>query len=438
MTKTNMYKLFALFALTLLATSCAFIELQKDLDRIAAGGALHGRIIDRSNEEDSIIMIAYDEDKKIVKYKHLHQHADYYLFMLPAGQKYHLVIFEDINDNLKYDKGEPAGYWANPEKEILEAQSKIITDLVISKKTIIPSGYPADIGRLDESLGDKFIIKTGEVADLDNDKFSAAYGKKGLWTPLKFLEEDGVGVYFLEKYDPEKIPILFVYGIGGYPQSWKSFFEKVDRTKYQPWFYYYPSGVRLGNAGKALDIIVNELHIKYKFETMYVIAHSMGGLVAKEFIAKNDTAEQKDYIKLFITISTPWGGDKDAEWAKHAPAVIPCWHDMTPDSEFVKNISAKKIPSDIPYYLLFSYNGDRKPFRRNNDNIVYLSSQLHLEMQERAEKIYGFDLNHTKILQDKDVLNICNAILAKYDTRKRDVKRPEKKESSFFDFLYKN
>ena len=347
------------------------------------------------------------------------------------------MLFEDNNNNLKYDRDEPAGYWANPDDVKLPATGKIITDLIISKKTKIPSGYSSDINNIDGALGDTFIIKTGEIADINNKMFSADSGRKGLWTPLTFLEENGLGIYFLEKYDPEKIPVLFVYGIGGFPQNWKHFFDKIDRSRYQPWFYYYPSGMRIAKAGSALDVIVNELHTKYKFDTMFLVGHSLGGLVSREYIKKYISVHRKNYLKLFISISTPWAGDKDAEWAKHAPAMIPCWKDLSPDSPLIKNSSAEDIGANIPYYLFFSYHGDRKPFRKNNDNIVYLSSQFEFDMQKRAEKIFGFDLSHTEILKDQQVIATCNAIFAEHDSRKRDVKKAEKK-SSFFDFLYNN
>ena len=411
--KSNIYNFLISICVILLMSSCAFIELQKDLDIMDSSGSLHGRIIDKSSTEDSIIIVAYDEDKKIVKYKHLHDNNDYYLFILPAGKKYTLAIFEDTNDNLKYDKGEAAGYWSNPKSLKLSACDNIKFDLTISNKNIIPSTYSTNINNLDETFGDQYIVKTGAIADINNKIFASEYGVKGLWRPLQFLKEEGVGVFFLEKYDPNKIPILFVYGIGGYPQHWKSFFEKIDRNIYQPLFYYYPSGVRIQKAGIALNIIINELHMKYKFDNMFVVAHSMGGLVANEFIKRNISNKENNYIKLFISISTPWAGDKDAMWAKLAPAIIPCWKDLTPQCEFIKNLSPNDLGS-IPYYMFFSYHGDRKPFRRNNDDIVYLSSQLKLNMQKKATKLYGFDLNHNQILSNQIVIDTCNAIFAKH------------------------
>ena len=47
------------------------------------------------------------------------------------------------------------------------------------------------------------------------------------------------------EFDPDKIPVLFVHGIGGTPLDWKYLAKGLDRHRFQPWFYYYPSGLRL-------------------------------------------------------------------------------------------------------------------------------------------------------------------------------------------------
>ena len=393
-------------------TSCAFMELQKDLDRIAANGTIHGQVTGPRAKKAPVIMIAYAAGGKIVRYKHLNSSADYYAFSLPGKQSYQLAAFEDTNNNLKYDRGEPAALWANRGRTVLPATGQILHPLKLSSDTNIPSAYKTDISKFDKKTGDKFVIITGQTANIDDKRFSAAVGHQGLWTPMTFLEKYGLGVYFLEKYDPDKIPVLFIYGIDGNAQSWKYFLEHIDRNHFQPWFYFYPSGFRIGKSGKALDIIIRELQTKYRFRKMFVLAHSMGGLVARELV-KRQLANNKNFIKLLITISTPWKGDKDAEWSKHAPAVIPCWYDLMPDSDLVKSIKPDDLGT-IPYYLLFSYKGDRKPFRLNNDSVVYISSELKFDMQKRAEKVYGFNLKHDEMLKSSDLVELCNDIFHKY------------------------
>lgn len=403
-----------LFAVVCLSSSCAFIQLSEDLKKRSMTGDIHGRVINREGATSPLIIVVFDKSGRVVGYQRLASGTSYYAFNLTAGRIYDIVAFEDLNGDLKYEKSEPFAHWKNSEKARLVAADEIIANLNFIQTAELPLSRIIDINKLDPSLGSKFIVATGKIVDLDNELFSPECARKGLWTPLAFLNEYGLGVYFLEKYDPRKIPVLFVNGIGGSPREWKSFTSRIDRNRYQPWFYFYPSGARIQNAGKALNTIVEQLLAQYNFDSMCVIAHSMGGLVAKEFIKRSLYENGSEFIKVFITISTPWRGDKDAEWSKGAPAVIPCWRDLRPSSDFIKNSSSSDIGSKIPYYLLFSYRGDRKPFRLNNDNVVYLSSELSLDMQKRAKKVYGFNSNHSTILSSVDVIDICADILAEY------------------------
>jgi len=87
---------------------------------------------------------------------------------------------------------------------------------------------------------------------MDEFVFSDEYGVKGLWNSMEFFREISGNVYFLEEYDPTKIPILFVHGAAGSPQNWRAFFEDIDRDKYQPWFFYYPSGTSIDSMSHLL------------------------------------------------------------------------------------------------------------------------------------------------------------------------------------------
>ncbi len=53
-------------------------------------------------------------------------------------------------------------------------------------------------------------------------------------------------------------------------------------------------------------------HGKYQFDKIYFTAHSMGGLVARSLIIKYGS--QIPYVKLLISLATPWGGDIMAQY----------------------------------------------------------------------------------------------------------------------------
>jgi len=52
----------------------------------------------------------------------------------------------------------------------------------------------------------------GEVTRLDDPRFAPEIGVEGMWQYYDFLLEGRPGIYFLEPYDPTKIPVLFVHG----------------------------------------------------------------------------------------------------------------------------------------------------------------------------------------------------------------------------------
>lgn len=75
----------------------------------------------------------------------------------------------------------------------------------------------------------------GQVVSLDDPRFSATNARWGLWVPPEFLPDTGAGLYFLQEYDRDKTPILFVHGSGGNPTDFRFLIEGLDRSRYQPW-----------------------------------------------------------------------------------------------------------------------------------------------------------------------------------------------------------
>ena len=408
-----------LLSLTLLLSGCNLMQVREDANILQKSIILVGIISSSISIRDTpVVVAAYsNEDGKIVivHYTTLHEPGPYEL-MVPEGKIHNIIAFRDINKNLTYDRDEPAG-------EILKAENTSIPaggvagllDILLTAenngKTVFPLGY-----KLQPKKYSKFHSTCpGAIADLDDFVFSEEFGKKGLWDGLEFFNEVGGNIYFLEEYDPDKIPILFVHGAGGSPQDWRTFFNEIDRSKYQPWFYYYPSSSSLDSMSHLLFWKIQNLQIKYKFKELYITAHSMGGLIVRSFLVNHSF--EFPSITRFISISTPWGGEELAELGvKYSPGVVPAWRDMQPESEFIESIFRKKISSGVDYYLFFGHRGNRNILRPNNDRAVTLASQLDQRSQQDAKMIYGFNEDHVSILSSKQVLSQYNAILA--DTNK--------------------
>src|SRR5260221_850492 len=129
-----------------------------------------------------------------------------------------------------------------------------------------------------------------------------------MWKFYDFLLETKPGIYFLEPYDPKKIPVLFVHGIGGTPRDFRSLIAALDHDHFQPWVFYYPSGARLD----AISALLVQLFVRAPHETNVtrapVAAPRIGGLVAREFVLQDHERNATDVVRTFVTISSPLGG----------------------------------------------------------------------------------------------------------------------------------
>src|SRR5262249_29631569 len=236
------------------------------------------------------------------------------------------------------------------------------------------------------------------------------------WDPLRFVSDIGAGVYFLEAYDPRKIPVLFVHGAGGHPGNWKYLVGTLDRSRFQPWLAYYPTAPHLARIRRGLFLALGRLELKYGFSKLIVVAHSMGGLVSRSAI--NYAVERRENrravsLPAFISISSPWNGHAAAaQGVKLAPVVAPSWQDMAPDSEFLTHLPQSKLPPECESSLFFGYRGSGLSGEAN-DGTVTVSSELSLPIQLQAAHVIGFNESHTSILESPAVAAQLNAALAR-------------------------
>jgi hypothetical protein len=394
-----------------------FMRLNEDLKQAQNKEALiRGRVSYDVKEKAPvlILLVTADGNKRQVVDFSVMEKPGLYAFFVPHGT-YYVTGVIDRNENMRVDYGEIYGVHGAPDPVVIEQAGMVSgIDLVLDRE--IREGE-VDLSRwseiqLEESSASAYIRAAGVVADLDQNYFTPQYAEKGLWEPYATLKEVGIGLFFLEEYDPAKIPVLFVYGASGHAQNWRVLFEHMDRERFQPWFFNYPSGLDLEFLGVALNGAIQWIHGQYHFDTLCVAAHSMGGLVARYAILQNVYEDHQEYIKLFVTISTPWGGHRAAaKGVRYAPAVVPSWRDMVPESDFLSGLYRRPLPDTIPHYLLFSYSGRSGMMDENNDGAVTLESQLDYRVQFHAQNLYGFNEDHVKVLFSDDVIDTFNGIL---------------------------
>lgn len=238
------------------------------------------------------------------------------------------------------------------------------------------------------------------------------HGRLGLWRPLSFVKERRARIYLLEPYDPARVPVLFVHGAGGSPQDWRYFIENLDRSRYQAWVYYYPTGMPMELSALWLKSSLGALRAQHGFRQLVVTGHSMGGLVARRAIAL-DAHASEPYETMLVTFATPWGGVPFARLgASLGVYAIPSWRDLVPDSVFLRSVQAEALPS-VQHHLFFGYRENGDTF--DSDGVIAVSSQREEHIERAAAQIHGFRTDHSAILDDAAVFGRFAGVLAGFN-----------------------
>lgn len=377
--------------------------------RVTADYPLVGSIIVGAWQESG------DGDKRVLaEYSILDATGNFMLIVSPGI--YRVVAFNDVNRDLRMDALEASSSFPSP---VTAGENALIAAIDIDLKkddqqemlvigTLVP---PKAVAGLQSS-------RSGAVADISAPLFSAAFAADtGYWEGLKFFREGGGNIYCLERFDPQRIPVLYVHGSRGSPQDWKFAFHHLDTTRYQPCFFYYPTAVSLVDAANLLRMKLVELQQEHFISRMHIVAHSAGGLVVREFLGRYVT--QHPYIDTFVSLSTPWGGEHLAKLGvEKSPVVLPSWVDMQPTSKFFAQLYQKPMPESIGHYILFGYRGGAL-LRANNDGAILIESLLDKRAQAGAREIRGFNESHVSILESGEVFSSLNRILNERDASYR-------------------
>ncbi len=155
-------------------------------------------------------------------------------------------------------------------------------------------GRDATLTLVDPSDEPKALVK-GSERTLDAD-FSAPLGYypqksefwNGLMGALRVTHYMGTtGLYMLQPYDPDRIPLIFVHGLISTPQMWRNVINEVEkdpelRGRYQCWVFGYPTGNPPAYSALRFREELAKVRQLYPDAKDYVlVGHSMGGLVSR-------------------------------------------------------------------------------------------------------------------------------------------------------------
>lgn len=135
-------------------------------------------------------------------------------------------------------------------------------------------------------------LSTALAHFLDSKKFKEKdQATLGLLNPRKTQELRGI--FMLEPFDPNRIPVLMVHGLWSSPSTWMPMFNDLRsfpelRKNYQFWFYQYPTGQPFWLSATQFRADLHKLRTELDPDHRYpaldqavLVGHSMGGLVSR-------------------------------------------------------------------------------------------------------------------------------------------------------------
>jgi pimeloyl-ACP methyl ester carboxylesterase len=97
-----------------------------------------------------------------------------------------------------------------------------------------------------------------------------------------------IGLYFLQPYDPDRIPLIFVHGLFSTPFTWVQTANGLQadpeiRKHYQFWVFAYPTGYPILYSAFRLREALAKVDQVYPNHKPYVmVGHSMGGMLTHD------------------------------------------------------------------------------------------------------------------------------------------------------------
>ncbi len=115
-------------------------------------------------------------------------------------------------------------------------------------------------------------------------------------------QEPFAGLFTPERYDPKRIPVVFIHGFESAPHIFENPVNELAadpelRQRYQAWYFLYPTGLPVPTSAARLREALDEAS-RYAtwhgggstFQQTVLVGHSMGGLLAKfQVVDSGDT-----------------------------------------------------------------------------------------------------------------------------------------------------
>lgn len=186
--------------------------------------------------------------------------------------------------------------------------------------------------------------------------------------------------------------ILFIHGFLGGDDTWGNFenllskHEKEIFTYYDVKFFDYPTTAlkapTIQTLANGLRTEINNRYLTYN--EIILVCHSMGGLVAKQYLINEIKIHKPESLKVkkIIYYATPHLGTQLANYAKLVPNKQ--IKQMARDSEFIDSINTDNAVYKVENYVCTKY------IIAEDDDVVEKSSAQAYYANSKSEMLLGF------------------------------------------------
>lgn len=140
-----------------------------------------------------------------------------------------------------------------------------------------------------------------------------------------------------------------------------------------------------------------------EYNKVFFVAHSLGGIYALHLaeMFPNKTIGA-------VTLSTPYGGSRAADYVKYFLPFSRLLRDIGPNSEPMEKIN--KIKIKWPWCNIITTSGASPFLTEPNDGVVTIESMMHLS--DKMETI-NVSLNHYEVVISNQVIEMINDRLSR-------------------------
>lgn len=206
-----------------------------------------------------------------------------------------------------------------------------------------------------------------------------------------------------EKKEPEKQKdsVIFIHGWRGDEDSFGKMPAYIsERTECLTGVYSYPTGI--WEKSPSIDMIArnfdNWVRNNVSSQRIAIVAHSMGGLVARRFVSLQFERSDRidNLIRLFVFIASPHNGAVLANIGRHVPTFRKIQlNDLSTDSSFLFSLNA-----DWNKWVLSKYSKESsiRCIVGANDKVVPINSAIGLD----PNPIPILEAGHIDIVKPED------------------------------------